>query len=91
MRRMYVRGEDNVFKRVLVQAAALNIGLLLRTLSGWGKPRQPQGRLNPLQVLLFAVLVVYNLCRAVWDWLRRFGSQLFPELSATPDSRIGLE
>ena len=45
MRRMYVRGEDNVFKRVLVQAAAFNIGLLLRTLSRWGKPRQSQGRL----------------------------------------------
>jgi transposase len=43
LRRMYVRGADNVFKRVLVQAAAFNIGLLLRTLSGWGKPRQAQG------------------------------------------------
>jgi transposase len=31
LRRMYVRGADNVFKRVLVQAAAFNIGLLLRT------------------------------------------------------------
>jgi len=91
MRRMYVRGEDNVFKRVLVQAAAFNIGLLLRTLSRWGKPRQPQGRLNPLQVLLFAVFVVYNRCRAVRDWLGRFGSQLFPELSAAPDRRIGLQ
>jgi hypothetical protein len=39
MRRMYVRGQDNVFKRVLVQAAAFNIGLLLCKLSGWGKPR----------------------------------------------------
>jgi hypothetical protein len=29
MRRIYVRGADNVFKRVLVQAAAFNIGLLL--------------------------------------------------------------
>ena len=54
MRRLYVRGEDNVFKRVLVQAAAFNIGLLLRTLSGWGKPRQSQGRLDRLQVLFCA-------------------------------------
>ena len=36
LRRMYVRGQDNVFKRMLVQAAAFNMGLLLRTLSGWG-------------------------------------------------------
>jgi hypothetical protein len=38
---MYVRGTDNALKRVLVQAAAFNIGLLLRTLSGWGKPSSP--------------------------------------------------
>ena len=39
MRRLYVRSTDNVLKRVLVQAAEFNIGLLLRTLSGWGTPR----------------------------------------------------
>lgn len=84
MRRMYVRGTDNALKRVLVQAAAFNIGLLLRTLSGWGKPRQAQGRLNPLQALLFAVFAFYDVCRAVWDWIGRLRSQLSQELSATP-------
>ena len=85
MRRMYVRGTDNVFKRVLVQAAAFNIGLLLRKLSGWGKPRQAQGRLNRLPSLLFAVLAAYDVYSAVWDWLGRFRSQRFPEFSTTPD------
>ena len=89
MRRMYVRGEDNVFKRVLVQAAAFNIGLLLRTLSRWGKPRQSQGRLNPLQVLICTLFAVYGACRAVWDWLGHFDSQLFPAISTTPDWRVG--
>jgi transposase len=88
MRRMYVRGEDNVFKRVLVQAAAFNIGLLLRKLSGWGKPRQPQGRMNRLQVLLFAVFAAYDACSAVSDWLGRFRSQLFPEATVTPAWRV---
>jgi hypothetical protein len=41
---MYARGTDNVRKVVLVQAAAFNIGLLLRMLSGWGKLPQAQGR-----------------------------------------------
>ena len=91
MRRLYVRGENNVFKRVLVQAAAFNIGLLLRTLSGWGKPRQPQGRMNPLQALRFAVFAVYDACSAVSDWLGRCRSQLFPEISATPGWRVGLQ
>src|ERR1039458_7198301 len=70
MRRMYVRGEENVLKRVLVQAAAFNVGLLLRKLSGWGKPRQAQGRLNQLQSLLFAVFAVSDACRAIRDALR---------------------
>ena len=68
----------NALKRVLVQAAAFNIGLLLRTLSRWGKPRQAQGRLNRLQALLFAVFAVYEVCIPVRDWLGRLGSQLFP-------------
>lgn len=88
LRRMYVRGADNVFKRVLVQAAAFNIGLLLRTLSGWGKPRQAQGRLHRLQALFFAAFAVFDAYHAVSDWLRGFGSQLFPEIGAIPDLRV---
>jgi transposase len=60
LRRMYVRGADNVLKRVLLQAVAFNIGLLLRKLSGWGKPRQAQGRLSQLQTLLFAVFALFD-------------------------------
>ena len=44
MRRVWVRGHDNVRKRVLIQAAACNIGLLLRRLTGVGTPRSLQGR-----------------------------------------------
>ena len=91
MRRMYVRGEDNVFKRVLVHAAAFNIGLLLRTLTRWGKPRQAQGRLNRLQTFFFASFVAYDVCSAVSDWLGRFRLQLFQELSTTSGWRVGLQ
>jgi transposase len=83
MRRMYVRGTDNVLKRVLVQAAAFNIGLLLRKLTGWGKPRQAQGRSNRVQALRFAVSALYNLCRASCGRFGRFRPQLFAELRAT--------
>ena len=44
MRRVWVRGHENVRKRVLIQAAACNIGLLLRRLIGVGTPRSLQGR-----------------------------------------------
>ncbi len=87
MRRVYVRGADNVLKRVLVQVAAFNIGLLMRKLGGWGKPRQAQGRLNRQRSLLFDLFALSDACRVVSDWFGRFGSQLFPEASAIPGWR----
>jgi hypothetical protein len=37
--RLYVRGLDNVHKKFLMQAAACNLALLMRSLYGSGKPR----------------------------------------------------
>jgi transposase len=39
MDRLYVRGIENVHKKLLLQAAACNIALLMRSLYGAGKPR----------------------------------------------------
>ena len=39
-----MRGHENVRKRVLIQAAGCNLGLLLRRLTGVGTPRSLQGR-----------------------------------------------
>lgn len=39
MRRLHVRDRDNVAKRVLLQAAAYNLALILRTMTGAGTPR----------------------------------------------------
>ena len=44
LRRVWVRGHENVRKRVLIQAASCNLGLLLRRLTGVGTPRSLQGR-----------------------------------------------
>ena len=43
LRRVWVRGHENVCKRVLIQAAGCNLGLLLRCLTGVGTPRSRQG------------------------------------------------
>src|SRR6266853_5448207 len=37
--RLYVRGRENVHKKFLIQAAACNLALLMRSLYGSGKPR----------------------------------------------------
>ena len=39
MDRLYVRGKENVHKKFLIQAAACNLALLMRSMYGSGKPR----------------------------------------------------
>ena len=57
-RRVRLRGRDNVRKRYIAHIAALNLGLVMRTLFGHGTPREAAN----------AVLVV--LVAAIWRVLR---------------------
>ena len=43
MRRVHLRGRDNILKRLLVHGAAFNLSLVLRKALGVGKPRRLQG------------------------------------------------
>lgn len=45
LRRVHVRGRDNVLKRVLIQAGSCNLGLLMRSMLGVGTPKGLSGRL----------------------------------------------
>ena len=53
LRRVYVRGKQNVQKRLLLQAAACNLALLLRKMMGAGTPRA----LQDAAVHLFFILL----------------------------------
>jgi len=53
MDRLYVRGLENVHKKLLLQAAACNLALLMRSLHGAGKPRAAHDR---VAVTIFAIL-----------------------------------
>ena len=44
MRRVHLRGHANIIKRLLVHVCGLNLGLLMRRLTGLGTPRSLQGR-----------------------------------------------
>ena len=57
MRRLHVRGRDNVAKRVLLQAAAFNLALILRSITRAGTPR---GLADLTQPLLRALLLVLD-------------------------------
>jgi len=42
MRRTHLRGHGNILKRLLVHVAGFNLGLVMRSLVGIGKPRRAQ-------------------------------------------------
>ena len=53
LRRVPVRGQENIRKRLLVHAAAFNLGLLMRHRHGVGTPRSLQGRAAAVYRSLF--------------------------------------
>jgi transposase len=54
--RLYVRGTENVHKKLLVQAAACNLALLMRSMYGSGKPRSAHDRVMEA-ILAFLALI----------------------------------
>lgn len=64
MRRLYLKGKDNIAKRVLIHAAGFNLGLLMRVGYGLRKPRSLAG----------AASAVFSLIWSLWTWLRSLGA-----------------
>ena len=77
MRRVHLRGHPNILKRLLVQVCGVNLGLLMRHLTGVGTPRSLQGRAS---ALLEALIGLLSEC---WGRVRRFWA---PERHDRPDS-----
>jgi hypothetical protein len=67
-RRIWLRGMDKVTKRYLIQAAAHNLGIVMRRLFGIGKPRCLQG---PASGWFARVLTALMTLMALWTicWL----------------------
>ena len=59
--RLYVRGKENVHKKLLLQAAACNLALLMRSAYGAGKPRAAH------DAVFDAILTILAVMRAVED------------------------
>jgi transposase len=74
MRRVHLRGRDNILKRLLVQGAAFNLSLVLRKALGVGKPRQLQGVSSSLWAAFWQRIwnlgAVPNAIRRRWNALR---------------------
>jgi transposase len=60
MRRTYLRGHNNILKRILIHVSALNLGLMMRSAFGIGTPRTLQGRVFAFHSALFnRIFVLY--------------------------------
>src|ERR1700683_2696349 len=59
--RLYVRGKQNVHKKLLIQAAACNLALLMRARYGSGKPRAAHDQ------VVDAILTILAVMKAVED------------------------
>jgi len=86
LRRLHVRGRDNVAKRVLLQAAAFNLALILRTITRAGTPK---GLADLKRIALCTLLRVLAALAA----LRRLfpGSTKFRRSPLTvPEGAVGI-
>src|SRR3978361_905976 len=63
MRRLHLRGRDNILKRLLIHAAAF-ISLILRKQLGMGKPRQFQGLSREFFAFYFLMLAEFSSAMA---------------------------
>ena len=73
MRKTFLRGHDNVVKRLLIHTAGLNLGLMMRKTIGAGTPRGLRALLAALSSLL--------------KQIRRALGTTYGQLPARPDSR----
>ena len=71
LRRLHVRGHENVLKRLLVHAGAFNLGLWMRTLFGVGTPRSLQGRVVALGAIITVVWTLIADARTM-IWSKHF-------------------
>jgi len=82
MARLYVRGRNNVHKKLLLQAASCNLALLMRELYGAGKPKAAHDRRGEL---ICAILWLHSVLNAMHELEQTCCSD--PDSSRNPPRR----
>ena len=75
MRRVHLRGRENILKRLVVHSGAANLGLLMRTLFGKGTPR---GWHRRFRGLFYVAECFRGLPSAMASLLCNFGRRMAP-------------
>src|SRR5580692_6080797 len=81
--RLYVRGKENVHKKFLIQAAACNLALLMRSRYGSGKPRAAHDAVVDAILTILVVMMAVEDHLSTWSADSDDGSRIFPDPSAT--------
>jgi transposase len=74
MRRLHLRGRDNIAKRVLIHAAAFNVGLMMRLRYGLRKPRSLAKAAGSACALTFTLMEWLGLLVGRVNGIARFWS-----------------
>ena len=86
MRRTHLRGHPNILKRLLIHVAGFNLGLVMRSVFGIGKPRRLQdGLLAGIPGVFDSILSLLGRVGTLWVRLRCFGL-----ISVAPGPRTSL-
>jgi transposase len=82
MDRLYVRGIENVHKKLLVQAAACNLALMMRSIYGAGKPRTAHDQsVDAILAVLSLITVLESVSDTWWAKRRRSAQSCAPARS----------
>ena len=79
MRRVHLRGRENILKRLIVHAGAANLGLLMRKMFGGGTPKALQAR---LRAAVSAKSAVWSLVWTLLGRIRRCWNRLITQSSS---------
>ena len=86
MRRTHLRGHRNILKRLLVHVAGFNLGLVMRSVFGIGKPRCLQdGLAAAISSVFDSILSLLEAIRPLWKPREQFG-----RLLAAREPQLGL-
>jgi transposase len=88
MRRTHLRGHPNILKRLLIHVAGFNLGLVMRALTGIGKPRRVQDGISAaVSELILHLLGRWNRLWASQPAVGRFWS-VWTATTRSPARRV---
>jgi hypothetical protein len=83
MRRVYLRGRENISKRQLIHVGAFNLGLVLRKKLGAGTPRELRNRQRAVRFVFCSLVVVRRTLSAGSETNWRRNRRQLPVITPT--------